>query len=934
MKTLILAFACIFLSLHTASAQPQDSPSFTQQPSSRSVCPGGNTSFDAAIANPSGCTVGFQWQHRAQANANAEQGWADITDQITGHPAYRVFTSASSKVNGASAGHNGYQYRLKISCGTSFTLSSAAATLSVSPLAITAHPADKVVCPGGNTSFGVAVNNVGCGSSYAWFWRATPNDLNPDEQAPEIGWRPVSELNTASSSPYSGGNTDTLSVSNAPAAHDRYQFRCLITAGSGALLKSNPAVLFAGPGIRYYQAGRVTPCIFSTQPATFEFSLRKLSCGAPPVDYNYTRQWQEKRPDGDWVNIVSGTDGHTVTNEASGAEHAFSRLSISNPLNHENSLYRCKVSLPGNPGAEFFTRESLLTMSPEITGLSAPVCSGSSVVLDIYNRDRLVNGFWQGCQYGGYQWQRAAPVAAGVALTWVDITRNTRTIGSETSPSYALSDQYRQPRVSLYATLTISNIPASHNGYQYRCKINRPDMAEKYSEVRIITVIQAPALTAPSDQTVCAGSNLSFSVVASPANACSLNYQWQSRASATADWAEVGNAAPYSGATGPDLRVTNVTADYNGRQYRCLLKRDGAIVVEGEPANLTVNSPALTPLSNQTVCLGDRAVFSIPVSNRPCISSYKWQYRANAEAAWADVNMTPPSAYSAGEENSTFSLTISSSAVAHRGQYRCLFTAASGEMSSNEATLTVNEGTIGNPVAQSVCPGDNAEFTVSVTNASCLTAPAWEYRTSSSGEWGSLPTSGTQIIPSAEGVTLRLTNVPLGYHGYQYRYTATSHGRVIESEPAMLNVSQPVITATPTGTICPGTSVSVAVSWGTASCTVDYQWQYLERGKTAETDWANVVNSTVPGEGYSGAASATLSINRTPAAYNGYQYRCKFTKNDADLGTSSSVTLSVHPAPAIRAQPSAQRLCAGVAARFTVLAGEPSCITAYQWQHL
>src|SRR6218665_3908635 len=361
MKTPIPALACIFLSLHTALAQaPPSSPSFTQQPSSKSVCAGGNTSFDAAIANPGGCTVGFQWQRRAQANADAEQGWADITDQITGHPVYQDFTSASLKVNGVLASHNGYQYRLRISCGTSFTLSSAAATLSVPPLAIAAHPADKVVCPGGNTSFDAAVNNVGCGSSYAWFWRTTPNDLNPNEQAPETGWRPVSELNTASSSPYSGGNTDTLSVSNAPAAHDRYQFRCLITAGSGALLKSNPAMLFVGPGIAYHQDGRVTPCPYRAN-ASFQFSMRKLSCGAPPEYYNYTRQWQEKRPDGDWTNITSGTGGHTVTNETSGADNVFSRLSISNARAHDSSLYRCKVSLPGNPGAEFFTRESKLT---------------------------------------------------------------------------------------------------------------------------------------------------------------------------------------------------------------------------------------------------------------------------------------------------------------------------------------------------------------------------------------------------------------------------------------------------------------------------------------------------------------------------------------------------------------------------------------------
>src|SRR6218665_902392 len=131
----------------TNSVQLAINSPITQQPSSKDVCPGGNTSFDAVIANPGGCTVGFQWQHRAQANANADQGWADITDQITGHPAYRDFTSASLKVNGVLASHNGYQYRLRISFGA-LTFSSAPATLTVNqPPSINA-PSDRTVCAG------------------------------------------------------------------------------------------------------------------------------------------------------------------------------------------------------------------------------------------------------------------------------------------------------------------------------------------------------------------------------------------------------------------------------------------------------------------------------------------------------------------------------------------------------------------------------------------------------------------------------------------------------------------------------------------------------------------------------------------------------------------------------------------------------------------
>ncbi len=99
---------------------------------------------------------------------------------------------------------------------------------------------------------------------------------------------------------------------------------------------------------------------------------------------------------------------------------------------------------------------------------------------------------------------------------------------------------------------------ASHNGYQYRCRVTN-SCGTATSNAATLTVKTAPSITShPASQTRCAGETASFSVSAS--GTPPLSYQWQ-RNTGTG-WSNV------SGATTSTYSFT-AQMSHNGNQYRC-----------------------------------------------------------------------------------------------------------------------------------------------------------------------------------------------------------------------------------------------------------------------------------------------------------------------------------------------------------------------------
>src|SRR5205823_3387364 len=98
-----------------------------------------------------------------------------------------------------------------------------------------------------------------------------------------------------------------------------------------------------------------------------------------------------------------------------------------------------------------------------------------------------------------------------------------------------------------------------------------------------------PAITTqPSNQTVTAGANATFTVAASGAPA--PTYQWQVSTNGGSTFTNVSNAAPYSGATTATLTITGTSASLTGNQYRAVATNSVGTATSAA-ATLTVSGP-------------------------------------------------------------------------------------------------------------------------------------------------------------------------------------------------------------------------------------------------------------------------------------------------------------------------------------------------------
>ncbi|MFK0278195.1 putative Ig domain-containing protein [Ensifer sp. NPDC090286] len=155
-----------------------------------------------------------------------------------------------------------------------------------------------------------------------------------------------------------------------------------------------------------------------------------------------------------------------------------------------------------------------------------------------------------------------------------------------------------------------------------------------------------PLITAnPSNSTICAGANTSFSVTASNAT----SYQWQ--VDQGSGFTNINNSAPYAGSTTATLFITGATAGLNGYAYRAMAIGAATPDAESNPATLTVNSsPQVTGHpSASTIHAGGNTTFVATVANA---TGYQWQVDQGA----GYTSITNNALYS-GATSATLSIT-------------------------------------------------------------------------------------------------------------------------------------------------------------------------------------------------------------------------------------------------------------------------------------
>jgi len=323
------------------------------------------------------------------------------------------------------------------------------------------------------------------------------------------GW-----VNLANDATYGGVTTATMTVANVTAGMAGHQFRCLLSNSCTAQVTSNLGTL---------QIGTASTITSQPQPATgCDGGSVSFVLGATGSGNIY--QWQLNTPSG-WVNITNG-------GLYSGATSA--TLTVSNiTLALTGYQFRCLLSNAGCPsvttsGSATLTVQALPSIGTQ--PVAQTVCLGSGTSFSVAAQGAGLS----------YQWQ----VNAGSGFT--NISNDAVYAGATT------------------ATLSLSTSTLMMNGYQYRCVVTGVCPPALNSNAVVLTV-HAPAVVSasPTNQEVCSGSSVTFSV--SGTSVPTINYQWQVSTNGGASWTDV------SGATAATYTISSVPMSLTGNRYRCLL---------------------------------------------------------------------------------------------------------------------------------------------------------------------------------------------------------------------------------------------------------------------------------------------------------------------------------------------------------------------------
>lgn len=444
------------------------------------------------------------------------------------------------------------------------------------------------------------------------------------------------------------------------------------------------------------------------------------------------------------------------------------------------------------------------------------------------------------------------------------------------------------------ATLTLNAVTAGMNNNRYRTIITGGCANTSVTSSVVILSITNPTTISsqPTNSTLCAGGNASFSVTAAGA---SLTYQWQVSTNGGANWNNVPSA------TLATLTLNAVTGTMNNNQYRAVISSCTPGGLTSAAATLTVNAVAgiTSQPASVIVCAGSNASFTtVAVGNA---IGYQWQLSIDGGASYNNI---------IGANTATLNLTAVTAGM-NNNLYRVIVSnACPSSVTSSAALLTVTNPSIISlqPVNTTACSGSNASFSVTATGPSITYQ--WQLSTDAGANWNN--------IVGANLTTLTLTAVTTGMNNNQYRVIVSSCvPGGLTSTPATLTVNAGVgITAQPVSvSVCTGSNTSFAV---TATGTgLSYQWQL-------STDGGTIYNNIA------GANTATLNLNTVTVLMNNNRYRVIVSNTCSSSITSSAAILTVGNATLISAQPANATVCAGLNTTFSITATGSNL--TYQWQ--
>lgn len=135
------------------------------------------------------------------------------------------------------------------------------------------------------------------------------------------------------------------------------------------------------------------------------------------------------------------------------------------------------------------------------------------------------------------------------------------------------------------ARLEISAVPASYDGYKYRCMLSFgagcPTVSTDIAVLKLNSVVSVTAH--PQNISVPNGTTANLKVTVS--SNTTVAYQWQENTGS--GFVDINNGAAFSGVNTDELKVVNAVIANNGFQYRCVI-RNSCNTTTSNAATLTV----------------------------------------------------------------------------------------------------------------------------------------------------------------------------------------------------------------------------------------------------------------------------------------------------------------------------------------------------------
>ncbi len=254
--------------------------------------------------------------------------------------------------------------------------------------------------------------------------------------------------------------------------------------------------------------------------------------------------------------------------------------------------------------------------------------------------------------------------------------------------------------------LTIKNVQMTNSGSYTVVVTNIAGSVTSSNAVLTVTNIPPEITLQPTNQTVAAGSKVTFAVTAT--GTAPLSYQWQVNGTNLVN-GSIKNGPTISGATTASLTIKNVQTNNSGNYTVIVTNIDviaGPITATSSNAFLTVvSSPMITVQpTNQTLVVGSKVTFAVTAIGTVPLK-YHWQVNG--------TNLVNDGSISGA---TTANLTIKNAQTNNSGDYTVVVTNIAGSVTSSNAVLTVASSPVitmqPTPTNQAVAVGSKATFTV------------------------------------------------------------------------------------------------------------------------------------------------------------------------------------------------------------------------------